>query len=140
MLAVGIVGAATAVAIAGGGTKALTVAAVLLIPASMAGLAGATVSTVQGPPALFSDSDLLLPPEAVGAKVAIRTLWPPLVATAGMLPLLAARSTPELPASSAISAAIPVLLLIGGVALWARHREGIHRAFKEAMGGTGPKA
>lgn len=140
MLAVGIVGAATAVAIAGGGTKALTVAAVLLIPASLAGLAGATVSTVQGPPALFSDSDLLLPPEAVGAKVAIRTLWPPLVATAGMLPLLAARSTPELPGSSAISAAIPVLLLIGGVALWARHREAIHRAFKEAMGGTGHKA
>ncbi|MHB1497030.1 MAG: hypothetical protein ACYCXN_03865 [Acidimicrobiales bacterium] len=140
MLAVGIVGAATAVAIAGGGTKALAVAAVLVIPASMAGLAGATVSTVQGPPALFSDSDLLLPPEAVGAKVAIRTLWPPLVATAGMLPLLAARSTPALPASSAVSATIPVLLLVGGVAIWARHREAIHRAFKEAMGGAGTKA
>jgi hypothetical protein len=140
MLAVGVVGAATAVAVTGGSTTALTVAPVLLIPASLAGLAGATVSTVQGPPPLFSASDLLLPPEAVGAKVFFRTLWPPLVSTAGMLPVLAARRASGSLVQSAVSADVPVLVLVAGVLVWVRYRDRIHDAFQNAMGGTRPRA
>jgi hypothetical protein len=140
MLAVGVVGAATAVAVTGGSTKAFTVAAVLLVPASFAGLAGAAVSTVQGPPSLFSDNDLLLPPEALGAKLYFRTLWPPLVSTAGMLPVLAARSTPGSRLQSAVGAGVPVLVLVAGVLVWVRYRDRLHSAFQHAMGGTGPRA
>lgn len=140
MLGVGVVGAATALGLAGGSTKALEVAAVMLVPASLAGLAGATISTVQGPPSLFSDNDLLLPPEAVGAKVYFRTLWPPLVSTIGTLPVLAARSVPGSPLRGAVSAAVPVLVLDAGVVLWARYRERLHSVFNEAMGTSRPKA
>ena len=139
MLGVGVAGAATAIAITGGSTTALTVAPVLLVPASLAGLAGAAVSTVQGPPPLFSDGDLLLPPEAVGAKVFVRTLWPPLVSTAGMLPVLAARSAPGSQVRIAVSSGVPVLVLVAGVLIRSRpHR--LHKAFQNAMGATGPKA
>ncbi|MGO9657901.1 MAG: hypothetical protein ACLP7F_06000 [Acidimicrobiales bacterium] len=140
MLAVGVAGAATAVAVTEGSTTALTVAPVLLLPASLAGLAGAAISTVQGPPPLFSDSDLLLPPEAVGAKVFLRTLWPPLVSTAGMLPVLAARDASGSLVQSAVSAGVPVLVLVAGVLVWVRYRDRLHNAFQQAMAGTRPRA
>lgn len=140
MLAVGVVGAATAFAIAGGDVKALKVGAVLLVPASLAALAGTAISTVQGSPALFGDSDMLLPPEAVGAKVLVRTLWPPVVATVGVLPLLAARSQSGSPLPAAVGTAVPVLLLVALVLLWVRHHDALHRAIKEAMGGAKRKA
>ena len=138
MLLAGVLGVATAVGMAGGGARALAVAAVIWVPASLCGLAGAIISTVQGPPPLFSDTDLMLPPEAIGAKVVLRTLWPPLVSTVGVLPVLAVRASPTDPVAAAVANAVPVLVLVALVLVWVRHRERLHAAFDLALGRTGP--
>ncbi len=136
MLVVGAAGVATAVGMAGGGTQALAVAAVIWVAASLCGLAGAIISTVQGPPPLFSDSDLMLPPEAIGAKVVLRTLWPPLVSTVGVLPVLAVRASSTDPVAAAVANAVPVLVLVVIVLVWVRNRERLHAAFDMALGRT----
>lgn len=136
MLLVGAVGVASAVALAGASVQALAVSAVIWVPASLAGLSGAVISTVQGPPPLFSDSDLMLPPEAVGAKVVVRTLWPPLVSTVGILPVLGARASPSHPLATAVPAGVAVLVLVVGVLGWVRNRERLHAIFDLAFGKT----
>lgn len=138
MAGVGSLGALCAWALAGGGLRPLELVAIAWLPASLAGLAGATISTVQGAQPTFRESDLMLPPEFLGARVGIRLLWPPLVATAGVLPVLAARSAAANPAGTAnpaaeASAAIAVVLLLAGVVLWVRHQEVWHKAISENL-------
>ena len=70
----------------------------------------------------------------------LRTLWPPLVSTAGMLPVLAARSASGSLVQSAVSAGVPVLVLVAGVLVWVRYRDRLHNAFQHAMAGTRPRA
>lgn len=135
MLPVTAAGAVTAAALAGGGAA---VAAVVWVPASLAGVAGAVVSTVQGPPPLLSESNMLMPPEAVGARVAIRTLWPPLVSTLGVLPVFAARGAGG--AAGAAGAGVGVLVLVALVLAWARYHDAIHDAVKQALNTSGAGA
>ena len=138
MLAVTAAGAVTAAALAGGGGGAVATAAVMWAPASLAGLAGAVVSTVQGPPPLLSESNMLMPPEAVGARVAVRTLWPPLVSTVGVLPVFAARGARG--AAGAAGAGVAVLVLVALVVVWVRYHDPIHEAVKEALSAQGAGA
>jgi hypothetical protein len=138
MLAVVAVGAVTGAAMAGAGAGAAAVAAVTWVPASLAGLAGAVVSTVQGPPPLLAESNMLMPPEAVGARLAARTLWPPLVSTMGVLPVLAARGAGG--AAAAAGAGIPVLVMVALVIAWARYHDPLHEAVKQAFSASGTGA
>jgi hypothetical protein len=71
----------------------------------------------------------LAPPEAAGMRIAFRTAWPPALAIAGTVPLLAARSVFRKGTGDVVAAAqgaggimIAVLILVGG---WLRYREDI---------------
>lgn len=134
MVLVGLVGVGTATAITGGNGLAWRVGLALVLPASLAGLAGATISVVQGPPPLFSTTDSLMPPEAASARAMFRMLWPPVVATIGVVPILLARhasrlhgpGTVEARALTGATALVPVVaLLVIFVGVWVRYRENI---------------
>ncbi|HET9059784.1 MAG TPA: hypothetical protein VFN61_07670, partial [Acidimicrobiales bacterium] len=121
MLAVGAVGAATAVCFTGFAPRAVLIAGITLIPASFAGLAGAVVSTVQGAPELFDERDLLLPPEAVGVKIYLMTLLPPLISSTGVMGVAVARATPGLPALGNAVAGVVALVFVAAVCIWVRY-------------------
>ncbi len=142
MAAVGVVGVAAAVAVEGGNSTALAVAAVVWLPASLAAVAGASVATVQGPPPLFSSTDSLMPPEVAGARAVIRTVWPPLIATAGVAPILAGRHAES--ANAAVkqvgAAALAAILVLALVLYWVRYRQELHDYLKQLLAPARPDA
>lgn len=138
MAVVGLVGAVAAAA-AGGGLLAFEVGATLALPAAAAAVVGALLSTVQGPPSLFSATDSLMPPEMAGVKNLVRTVLPPAVAVVGVLPLLAGRHpAPHLGPLGATAATLPEVLFVALLALsWVRYRdravEWWHQSMEEAQ-------
>ena len=140
--AVGVVGVAAAVAAAGGNPRALAVAAVVWLPASLAAVAAASVAAIQGPPPLFSSTDSLMPPEVAGARAVIRMVWPPLIATAGVAPILAGRRAES--ATDAVkqvgSVALAAILLLALVLYWVRYREELHDYLKQIFAPARPDA
>jgi hypothetical protein len=91
MVPVAAVGAIAAV-LADPSRGALEVAAVCVVPAALGAVGGALVSVIGGAPTnVGGDSWSLLPPEVAGTRLAFRTAWPPAIAVAGTLPVLAAR-------------------------------------------------
>jgi hypothetical protein len=136
MIGVTICGAITAYALSGLSTQAGEISAALFIPCALAGLAGATISVMQGAPSAFSSTDSLLPPEAAGARAVFRIVWPPLVASVALLPLLAGRHVKAgsgSPAAAVASLEPPVLILLVLVGAWVRYRDDIHAWFRKAM-------
>lgn len=148
MVAVTGVGLAAGVALSGGALLAVQLGAILLVPAALCGVAGATISVIQGPPPVFSGTDTMMPPEMAGVRMIFRSIWPPAVATAGVLPLLAAHAAAAhaaaahtaaahvvalTPLGAAGSYSLPVLVLAGAVGVWIRYRDPIHAWFKAAM-------
>ncbi|MGI8491411.1 MAG: hypothetical protein ACR2KC_01125, partial [Acidimicrobiales bacterium] len=133
MVLVSAVGLGAAVAL--DGSPALSVGAVIVVPAALAAVAGAAMSVIQGPPPTFSSADTLMPPEAAGARAVTRTLLPPLIATAGVLPVLAGRHprTGVTPAAAVTALTPLVVILVAAVGLWVRYRERAKVWFKEAM-------
>ncbi len=142
MATVGVVGVAAAVAVEGGNPSALAVAAVVWLPASLAALAGASVATLQGPPPLFSSTDSLMPPEVAGARAVIRTVWPPLIATAGVAPILAGRhaESANVAVKQVGSAALAAILLPAVVVYWVRYRQELHEFVKQMLAPARPQA
>lgn len=134
MALVGLVAAGVMVALVGTGRVAAA-GLVDAVPAGWCGLAGAAISVIQGPPPLFSDAGSLMPPEIAGARAVVRLVWPPVVATAGVLPLLAARhlAAGRSPVDVVGGLEIPVLVLLGAVGLWIRHQEAVHEWFRSAF-------
>ncbi len=116
----------------------------LLLPAALAGVAGAAV-TVVSEATLDTSQEAIMPPEVAGPRLLFRTVWPPAVAVIGMLPMLAARSAERAghdPTAAVTTTAIPVVLLGMAVFGWVRFRADIHRAMAEATGagsGTGAR-
>jgi hypothetical protein len=122
--------------LSGAATLALEIGAALLVPCALSGLAGAAISVVQGAPTAFSSTDSVLPPEAAGARAVFRIVWPPVVATIGLLPLLAGRHLKAglgSPAGAVASLEPPVLIVLFLVGAWVRYREDIHAWFKRTM-------
>ena len=134
MAALGLVAAGVMAGLAGTG-RAAEAALADALPAGWCGLAGAAISVIQGPPPLFSAAGSLMPPEIAGARAVVRLVWPPLVATVGVLPVLAARH-PAVGASplAAVGAlTIPVVALLGAIGVWIRHQEAVHEWFRAAF-------
>jgi hypothetical protein len=82
------------------------------------------------------DSWNLLPPEVAGMRLALRSTWPPAVAIAGALPVLAARAgfrNGQSAAGTAGTATVGVLALFALVCAWVRMREQIHAWWRAQM-------
>jgi hypothetical protein len=131
----------------GPSAEVLTVGAITLVSSSVASVAGAAVSVVSEA-VLDQSSEAMMPPEVAGPRVVIRTLWPPLVAVIGMLPVLAAQRmmrNGEPVESIAIAVAGASLALSAIVFTWVRYRADLHEAMGQAMRGetgrgeTGPR-
>jgi hypothetical protein len=135
MIAVAAVGVAVAVAASGFRAVAWQVGAVVVLPAAGCALGGAVTSVIQGPPPIASATDSMLPPEVAGARAMIRTVWPPLLATIGVAPVLAGRhpSVSEPAVIRVAGVTVPVLALVIIVGIWIRQREPIHAWFRVAM-------
>ncbi len=139
MVGVAAVGYAVAVAVTAGAAETVRVGALVSVPAAGAALAGAAITTIQGPPPAFSATDsFLLPPEAASARAIVRMMWPPVVAMLGLLPVLAAREaakgphpvTPEAAAGAAGAFVVVFAVLVG---VWARYRDDLHAWVRRAM-------
>jgi hypothetical protein len=75
-------------------------------------------------------------PEAAGARAMGRLLWPPILATLGVLPLLAARDAfrgGQLIVPALASAEQGVLLVVAAIVAWVRWQEEAHAWFAEQM-------
>jgi hypothetical protein len=134
MLMAGGVGLCAAAAVTGGDTTTWQVGGILLAPAVWCGLGGAAVSVIKGPPPPLTSQALM--PEASGARAMGRLLWPPILATLGVLPLLAARDAfrggqPIVPALSAAEQG--VLLVVAAIVAWVRWQEEMHAWFAAQM-------
>ncbi len=130
----GLVGAAVAVAL-NRTAESVQLAAVLFLPVAWCGTAGAVVSTVMGAPEPFKDGQLL-PPEVAGMKLALRTVWPLLVALAGTLPVVVARRAHvngDSPIPAAVQAGIGALLVAAFTVAWLRFREPARAWWKHFM-------
>lgn len=135
MVAVAAVGWAVAVAASGGDHNAVVVGAALVIPAGLTATAAAAISVVQGAPSTFSSTDTMLPPEFAGFRAMARVVIPPVVATAGVLPLIGGRSPGPhaTPAQSTVGYDIPVAFLIFAVAVYLRYRDQVKAYVAQAM-------
>ncbi len=135
MIVVALVGLAVAAIITGADTTTLEVGGLLVVPASLCAVGGAAISVIQGPPPVFSSTDSMLPPEMAGVKGAVRTLLPPVVVVAGVLPALAARhpAAGESAAGAVGGLLAPVILLAVLVAGWVRYRARMGAWWREAM-------
>ncbi len=124
----------------GPSVEVLTVGAITLVSSSVASVAGAAVSVVSEA-VLDQSSEAMMPPEVAGPRVVIRTLWPPLVAVIGMLPVLAAQRmmrNGEPVESIALAVAGASLALSAIVFTWVRYRADLHQAMGQAMRGEVP--
>jgi hypothetical protein len=129
MLAVGGCGFAS-LAIGGVHHVAAVVAAITVVPAALAGTAGAAISTIKSQPEDpgRADATLAIPPEITGMQLVYQTAWPPGVATIGFLPVLAARDAASQRLEvigAAASAAVPVLIVVGLIFAWVRYRDNL---------------
>jgi hypothetical protein len=126
MLGVGAL-AAIAAGVPGPGRLPIDVDLVVVVPLALAGLAGALVSLIAGPPTM-SEGWSLAPPEAQGIRLALRTVWPPALATLGAVPVLTARHALDSaghPAEAARATTALVLVVFGLVCGWVRVRDQI---------------
>ena len=101
----------------------------------LTGLAGAVISVMMGAPEQTASAQVL-PPEMMGAKIAVRAAWPFIIAILGGVPLLIAeraRSKNFDAFASFLRSAILVASLIAFVAVWVRHRDAARAWWKQTM-------
>ena len=121
--------------VSGGGQIPSEVAAIVAVPLALGGVASALVSVLSGP-ASTSGTWSFAPPEAQGMRLAFRSAWPPVLATLGTLPVLAARAAiengdPGPPA--AMTAGLGIAIVFTLVCGWVRLRDDIGAYFSQAM-------
>lgn len=136
VLLTGLVLSAAVVLALGAPVDADIVAAITVVTASLAGVAGAAVSVV-GEAVLSALDEAMMPPEVAGPRVVFRMLWPPLVAISGFIPVIAAqramRDGSEIFNTALTFSAIPLVISVG-VFAWVRYRDELHDSMNEAMG------
>ena len=115
----------------------LVAAALIGIPAALAGVAGAVVNAVKGAPdpAGSGDKGLYMPPEVSGMTTVIRAAWPPVISVIGSTPVVALVHAHEngdnIPAAL-VRTALGVGIVITLVAGWVRRRDEIAVWFRNA--------
>ena len=114
-----------------------SVAAIVGLPATLAGLAGAAVNVVTGAPDPITtvSRDATLPPEIAGTANVVKAIWPIALATAGQVPVLVAESARRSGSGAEAAAsrgAVFALLVIGVVAAWIHRRDDIRAWFDRA--------
>ncbi len=137
MIGIGLVAIGAAYAVAPD-PEVLRVGLPMLLPAALAGVAGAAVTVVSEATLASSGDDAVMPPEVAGPRLLFRTVWPPAVAVIGALPLLAARAAVNAgkdPTAAVTTWGIPVVVLCMIVFGWVRFRADIHEAMSQATGG-----
>lgn len=135
MLVLGAIGFGVVIALEGD-SDAIAMAALLTVPAVLAALAGAVSSVVMGAPEPPSELGQLIPPEAAGMKIAIRTAWPLVMATAGSLPVVMA-SKALTDGKDAYAAATNtmsfVFMAIALTVAWVRYRIAMKQWWRRSM-------
>jgi hypothetical protein len=135
MVLVCALGMVAAAAVTGGTTLTWEVGGLLVVPSALAGLGGAVVSVIKGPPPALS-SQVALMPEAAGARAMGRLIWPPLIAVLGVLPILSARDAfrHHHPVIAGTATLLQLVILLDlGVGAWVRWQEEAHAWFAEQM-------
>jgi hypothetical protein len=135
MVLVGAVGLLAVAAVTEGATLTWQVGGLLLVPAVLAGLGGAVVSVIKGPPPALSSQAAIMP-EAAGARAMGRLIWPPLIAVLGVLPVLSARDAfrhHHAVIGSTVTLVQLVILLDFGVGAWVRWQQEAHVWFAAQM-------
>jgi len=122
-------------------TVAWQLGLLLVLPVAWGGAAGAVLNVMSGIPEPIRPGSVsdMLPPEIAGVREVLRTVRPLLVAVAGSLPVLAARSAARHgngPIPPALQASVAVALVIAAVAWWARKRDEV-RAKTSALWAAG---
>jgi hypothetical protein len=122
MAAVGVVGIGAALPLGQIGLV-LGVGGSTLLPAVTCAVAGAAVSVVRAPPLALVGNNLM--PELTGLRALVRELVPPVLATAGLLPVLAARAVVAhhySPTAAAANVAVLLLFVPVAVGAWVHTR------------------
>jgi hypothetical protein len=140
VVGVGLAAAAAAVAVLVDPVPgAWPVAAACVVPAGLAAASGAVVNVLMGAPDPVGGATgawAVAPPEAAGMRMLFRLVWPPALASFGMLPVLLAREA-ALDGRPAVEAALagvgPGLSITVLVAGWARYRQDISRWWSAQM-------
>jgi hypothetical protein len=104
-----------------------------LLPAVTCAVAGAAVSVVRAPALAAVGNNLM--PELTGLRALVRELLPPVLATAGLLPVLAARAVAThhySPTAAAANVAVLLLFIPVAVGAWVHTRGQV-----AAVGGIG---
>ncbi|MEJ7583514.1 MAG: hypothetical protein WKF43_05355 [Acidimicrobiales bacterium] len=115
---------AAVAAVGGSSAVAPEVIAVAAVPLALGAVAGAAVSVLMGAPKPF-DQLAMASPEIAGMRTALRTVWPPLLATAGVVPVLLARIARDDGREALSGAGTGAMVVIGVTALvaaWVRFR------------------
>ena len=120
---------------------AFAIAPLIAIPAFFAGVAGAIINAVKGAPDPIGESrdTLMLPPEVSGMGSLIRAIWPPTIAIAGSLPIIAVRQSVKAgnvvlgdALRTALAVAIVLFLTVG----WVRQRDNIRAWWRNFTAGA----
>ncbi len=135
---------AAGVSLAGGRSALEAEAAMTAVPPmALAAVAGAVSSVLMGAPKPF-DELAVASPEIAGMRTAVRTVWPPLLAVGGVVPLLVARAAVESGRPVLDAAALSGAVVLGVallVAAWVRYQSDIRAwwaaASEAAMKGGG---
>jgi hypothetical protein len=120
---------------------AWAVAAACVVPAGLGAAAAAIVSVLMGAPdpaSVGGGTWSMAPPEAAGMRLAFRLVWPPALATGGLVPVLLARNavdqgTAGSPVESVLGVLPLVLFVFGLVVAWARFRADISAWWSRQM-------
>jgi hypothetical protein len=115
------------------GPGAWPVALACVVPAGLGAAASGVVNMVMGAPEVASTAWNLAPPEAAGMRLVFRTVWPPLLAVGGLVPVLVSRSAlthGRPPAEAAAAGIVPVALAFALVCGWVRLRDDIKAWWK----------
>lgn len=134
--------AAVAALVPGEGAVPVEIALLVGAAAGLLAGCGAAVSITAGAPQSI-DALSMTSPEIAGIRTVFKLVWPPAVAVAGTVPILAARAAEQgigdpPPVEAALLTSIPLLALTALVAGWVRFRDDILRALADAMEQASP--
>jgi hypothetical protein len=129
MVLVGVLGLLAAAVATGGATTTWEIGGIIVVPASLCALGGACMSVIKGPPPAQNAQAVLIP-EVAGARAVGRLLWPPVMSTVALLPVVVAhdaarKGRPPVAAAVGLEQVMVLLAIFGFV--WVRYQEDIHR-------------